>query len=245
MMKWVVWIALCLVILGYSCTSIEEKHLDALIHELDIEFVNKLEPNYLVVIPGNGCGSCIQDAIDEIHESEDTAYVFICNSSKEFYLQSGGKQASSFRNLYLDKQKVSIRLNLVQTYPMVYVCKDGKLVSGSPYKSPKRMAFDEKPTTVKLDKPCIDFGKIKFSHSHRESIRITNMGKTPLYIKNIRSSCECTEVNSNRMIIPHLGEEVVHVTFRPDVKGEFERFIFIDCNVKEKVLEIPVRGIVY
>ena len=245
MKKKVVWIALCLVILGYSCTSIEEKHLDALIHELGIEFVNKSEPNYLVVIPGNGCGSCIQDAIDEIHESEDTAYVFICNSSKEFYLQSGGKQASSFRNLYLDKQKVSFRLNLVQTYPMVYVRKNGKLVSGSPYKSLKRMAIDEKPTTVKLDKSCIDFGKIEFGHSYRNSIRITNMGKTPLYIKDIHSSCECTEVNSNRMILPPLGEEVLYVTFKPDIKGEFERFIFIDCNVKERVLEIPVMGIVY
>ena len=235
----------CLILLSCSCTSSDEKHLKALINELGIEFVNQSDSNFVIVIPGNGCGSCIQDAIDEMQDSKDTAYVFICDSQKDFYLQSGGKQASSFRNLYLDKQKVSIRLNLVQTYPMVYVCKDGKLVSGSPYKSPKRMAFDEKPTTVKLDKPCIDFGKIKFSYSHRDSIRITNMGKTPLYIKNIRSSCECTEVNSNRMIIPPLGEEVVHVTFKPDVKGEFERFIFIDCNVKEKVLEIPVRGIVY
>ena len=38
---------------------------------------------------------------------------------------------------------------------------------------------------------------------------------------------------------------VIPVTFQPDVKGEFERFVFIDCNVKEEDLEIPIKGIVY
>ena len=55
--------------------------------ELEIEFTNQSDSNYVVVIPGNGCGSCIQDAIDEIEEFDDTAYVFICNSEKDFYLQ--------------------------------------------------------------------------------------------------------------------------------------------------------------
>lgn len=150
-------IVLCLIILGCSCTSSDEKHLEILIDELGIEFENQSDSNYVIVIPGNGCGSCIQSAINEMQESEDTAYVFICDSPKEFYLQSGGKQVSSFRNLYLDKQKVSFRLNMVQTYPMVYVRKDGELVSSTPYKSPKRKAIDEEPTTVTLEKSCIDF----------------------------------------------------------------------------------------
>lgn len=71
------------------------------------------------------------------------------------------------------------------------------------------------------------------------------MGKTPLYIKDIRSSCECTEVKSNRMIIPPLGTEVLYVTFRPDAIGEFERLIFINCNVNELFLEIPIKGRIY
>lgn len=93
---------------------------------------------------GKWCGSCIQDAIDEIEEFDDTAYVFICNSEKDFYLQSGGKKASSFRNLYLDKKKITARLDMVQTYPNVYLLTNGDLISKTPYKSRKRLAEKQK-----------------------------------------------------------------------------------------------------
>ena len=71
-MKRTIWIALCSIILGCSCTSSEEKHIKILMHELGIEFTNPSDSNYVVIIPGNGCESCIQSAINEMQESEDT-----------------------------------------------------------------------------------------------------------------------------------------------------------------------------
>lgn len=67
---------------GCSCTSSEENHLKILMNEMGLEFVNPSDSNYVIVIPGNGCGSCIQDAIAEIEEYDDTAYVFVCDSEK-------------------------------------------------------------------------------------------------------------------------------------------------------------------
>lgn len=90
-MKRTFWIILCSVILGCSCTSGSEKHVKVLMKELGITFPENPLPNSIVVIPGNGCGSCIQGAINDIHESVDTAYVLICHSEKELRLLTGEK----------------------------------------------------------------------------------------------------------------------------------------------------------
>ena len=57
---------LCLISLISSCISNDERQLKSLVTELGIEFTCESDSNYLVIIPGNGCESCIQDAIDEI-----------------------------------------------------------------------------------------------------------------------------------------------------------------------------------
>lgn len=240
-----IWIVLCLMIIGCGCTSSDEQHIKLLMDELGIEFINQSDSNYVVVIPGNGCGSCIQDAVNEIKESDDTAYVFICNSEKDFYLQSGGKKASSFKNLYLDKKKITAQLDMIQTYPNVYLLSGKHLISKTPYKSRKRLVARQKPITVTVDKDCIDFGRIEFGKIYKDSICLKNTGKESLYINRVHSSCECTEVEYNSEVLVPSESVVFHVTFRPDVKGDFERFIFIDCNVEKESLEIPIKGIVY
>ena len=244
-MERTIWIIACLMMFGCSCTSSEEKHLKILMNEMGIEFTNLSDSNYIIVIPGNGCGSCIQDAIDEIKEYEDTAYVFVCDSEKDFYLQSGGKKVSSFKNLYLDKKKITAQLEMIKTYPNVYLLNNGRLVSTTPYKSKRKLGTKQLQTTISIDKDCIDFGEIEFGNTYRDSIRIVNTGKEPLHINGLHSSCECTEVKYDSKVIPPSGYGTLHVIFRPDIKGEIERLIFIDCNVKEKSLEIPVKGIVY
>lgn len=214
-------------------------------NELGIEFTNPLDSNYVIIIPGNGCGSCIQDAINEIEEFNDTAYVFICDSEKDFYLQSGGKRASSFKNLYLDKKKVTAQQNMFQTYPNVYLLVDGHLVLKTPYKSRKREVAKQKMTLAIVNKDYIDFGIMNFEKTYKDSIRITNTGKEPLYLNRIHTSCECTQVECASKVVAPSEDAVLHVTFRPDVKGEIERWIFIDCNIKEESLEIPIKGIIY
>ena len=231
-----------LVVLGCGCTSSDERHIKILIDELGIEFANQTDSNYVVIIPGNGCESCIRDAVNEIEEFDDTAYVFICNSEKDFYLQSGGKKASSFKNLYLDRKKITARLDMALTYPNVYLLMNGRLVSKTPYKSRKRLVTKQKLTVAAIDKTCIDLGKLEFGKTYKDSICIRNVGKETLYINRVHSSCECTEVEyASKMLAPS-ETAVFYVTFRPDVKGKFERLIFIDCNVKEECLEIPVKG---
>lgn len=125
-----------IMIIGQGCMSNNDKHIHELIEEIGIPYLEKQDSCFLVIIPGNGCISCIQGAVDNIREVKDTVYIFVGDSEKDFYLQSGGKKLSSFHNLYLDKSKVSVRLRMVSTFPMVYFLQQGKYVDSWPYSSP-------------------------------------------------------------------------------------------------------------
>ena len=107
-----------IVLTSYGCLSDEDKCIRQLVQETGICLPNASDSCFLIIIPGNGCGSCIQEAMDHIREATDTIYVFMCDTEKDFFLLSGGKKSTDFNNLYLDKDKVSARLKMVTTFPM-------------------------------------------------------------------------------------------------------------------------------
>lgn len=99
-----------IVLTSYGCLSNEDKYIRQLVQETGICLPNASDSCFLIIIPGNGCGSCIQGAMDHIREATDTVYVFMCDTEKDFFLLIGGKKSTDFNNLYLDKDKVSARL---------------------------------------------------------------------------------------------------------------------------------------
>lgn len=233
---------LCLVILCSSCISKGKKYWEHLTTELEITFTNNPTPNSIVVIPGNGCGSCIQGAINDIHESEDTAYVLICHSEKELRLLTGGRNVSSYKNVYLDKKKVSVSENRVLTYPVVYTMSNDGRISSEPYSAQKKTSTNANLTSIDINPVSMELGTIHKNGVYKDSIRITNIGKDTLYIEDVQSSCECTQVVWRKEPIAP-GENVwLHITFRPDGVGEFERYVTIYDNVNQSPFEIPIKG---
>lgn len=241
-MRRTVGIVLCLIILGCSCTSSDEQHLRMLMTELGITFVDNPTPNSIVVIPGNGCGSCIQGAINDIHESEDTAYVLICHSEKELRLLTGGRNVTSYKNVYLDKKKVSVSDNRVMTYPVVYTMSNDGRISFGPYTARKKTSTDANLTSIDINPVLMEVGNIHKNGIYKDSIRITNIGKDTLYIEDVQSSCECTQVDWRKGPIAPNEEVWLHITFRPDGVGEFERYVTVYVNVNQSPFEIPIRG---
>ena len=84
----------------------------------------------------------------------------MCDTEKDFFLLSGGKKSTDFNNLYLDKDKVSARLKMVTTFPMVYFLKDGKYVERRPYQRPTAESR-KRMTTLTADKQYIDWGSFR------------------------------------------------------------------------------------
>jgi hypothetical protein len=210
--------------------------------ELGITFPENPLPNSIVVIPGNGCGSCIQGAINDIHESVDTAYVLICHSEKELRLLTGEKNISSFNNVYLDKKNVSIYENQVLTYPVIYTIKNDGSIVYEPYTAQKRTSTNVRLTMMDISPASIKLGTISKNGVYKDSVKITNIGKDTLFIEDIQSSCECTQVDWKKEPIAPSETVWLYITFRPDMIGEFERYVTVYSNVKQSPIEISIKG---
>lgn len=243
-MKRTIWIVLCLIILGCSCTSSEEKHLKQLLTALDVTASDGSSPEVIIVIPGNGCESCIEDALNNISESNDTAYILVCNSKKDFYLLSGGKSVSMFKNLFLDTKHIASGSGLVQSYPMVYFFKEGKYDSKEAYKPTKKKYVQQELTTIDVKKKIIDLGNIKMHQHYTDSIQITNIGSESWTIREIETSCECIQAIADKQRITPSESVHLTITFRPEDLGEFERYVYVYGNMQESPLEISITGCV-
>ena len=211
---------------------------------MDVVASDGTSPEVVIVIPGNGCGSCIKDALDNICESNDTAYILVCNSEKEFYLLSEGKRASMFNNLFLDRKNVAGGSGLVQSYPMVYFLKEGKYDSKEAYKPTKKKEVHKELTTLDVEKKVIDLGNVEMGQSYTDSIRITNVGGKELVISEVQTSCECVQAKTSKQGVAISESTCLTITFRPEDLGEFERYVYVYGNMQESPLEISVIGYV-
>lgn len=222
-----------------SCTTRENKQATQFIQELGI----RLPANnacYVIYIPGNGCSSCIQGAINDIRESQDTLFVFACNSEKDFYLQSK-KKPLLFPNLILDKKHAAARAKITSTYPIVFLFVNGKYVSQWPYSHKQNNSLLQN-TSIKLNKNELNLGLCKQGMLYKDTIRITNTGDRTLIINKIYSSCDCTKVEWENKQIKTMQHFDLYITFTAEEQGTFERYITIDCNTKDSPIEILIRG---
>jgi hypothetical protein len=96
----------------------------------------------------------------------------------------------------------------------------------------------------KFDKEVIDYGTIDLNSDGVREFKFTNVGKSPLVISNIKSSCGCTvPTKPTEPIMPgKTGKiSVKYATNRP---GGFSKSITIFSNASEKVKILRIKGIV-
>lgn len=101
---------------------------------------------------------------------------------------------------------------------------------------------DENAPVFKFEKEVIDYGTIERNSDGKRIFEFTNVGKSPLIINNIRSSCGCTvPKRPEEPILP--GEkghiEVVYATNRP---GAFAKRITIYSNATESTKVLTIKG---
>lgn len=225
-----------------SCMSNNDKCLLKLFEGVGIETSQIQKATHLVIIPGNGCGRCIDKAISEIHVSQDTLYVMTCRSEKEFYLLTGRRQ-DEFPNVNLDTDEVAASMKMVGTTPMVYVLEKGKFISRAPYEQEN---IDKQPTmtptTVTIDKKEVDWGE--FSHKERKeaSFILVNTGNDSLHITHIISSCDCLQTNGSQFHVSPGGTLQLKVFFQSDSIGVFVRELYVYGNFPSSPLLLTVEG---
>jgi hypothetical protein len=90
----------------------------------------------------------------------------------------------------------------------------------------------------------IDYGKIELNADGVRVFKFKNVGKSPLIIKSVKSSCGCTVPKKpTEPIMPgESGEiEVKYATNRP---GGFQKMITVLSNASEPAKKLRIKGIV-
>lgn len=90
----------------------------------------------------------------------------------------------------------------------------------------------------------IDYGKIALNADGVRTFKFKNVGKSPLVISDIKSSCGCTvpKKPTDPIMPGESGEiEVKYATNRP---GGFSKSITVSSNADEAVKTLQIKGIV-
>lgn len=105
------------------------------------------------------------------------------------------------------------------------------------------LAQNTKPE-FKFEKELINYGKVAQNSNGKRVFEFTNIGKSPLIIKEIKTSCDCAiPKKPERPIMP--GEKAqIEVSYDTSKLGGFSKQITIFSNAKNQIKQIRIKGFV-
>jgi hypothetical protein len=79
-----------------------------------------------------------------------------------------------------------------------------------------------------------------------KNIIFTNIGKKPLILQKVQTSCHCAQASFSKEPVMPNKQDTVTITLNPKemFKGYFERTVTIYSNAKRGTVRIHVKGVV-
>lgn len=105
-------------------------------------------------------------------------------------------------------------------------------------------SFQISAQEFKFERETIDYGKIEKGSEGTRTFVFTNIGKAPIIIKDIKTSCGCTiPEKPTKPIMPGETAEI-KVSYDTKLLGRFSKVLTIFSNAKTKIKRIKVKGAV-
>lgn len=101
---------------------------------------------------------------------------------------------------------------------------------------------DEEQTIVNIPQQEADLGTLSKGEVKTVSFTITNVGKVPLIVKGITTSCDCTSAETDRKKVETQASLKLIVQYKADAEGDFLRTVSLFCNIDEAPLEFVLTG---
>jgi len=103
---------------------------------------------------------------------------------------------------------------------------------------------DPNAPAFEFESEVIDYGKIAYKANGLRTFKFKNIGKSPLIISRIQSSCGCTTPKKPEgPIMPgETGE--IDVKYATNRVGGFSKTITVYSNATEKMKRLRIKGIV-
>lgn len=107
------------------------------------------------------------------------------------------------------------------------------------------IAWANVPTTsVEISRDSIDLQTIRYDEHPTVTFTLKNTGDQPLLIRDIITTCGCTNPEWNkRPTLPGKTTDI-NVTFKPNSLGRFTKTIQVLCNTSSKTHELKLVGYV-
>lgn len=99
-------------------------------------------------------------------------------------------------------------------------------------------------TSIQMLVDSIPLGTFPYAETKEAVFRFKNTGTRPLIIKDVKTSCGCTDVTWNKKPIPPGQEETITARFTPNSLGTFSKTIEIICNTDPQKHELRLSGFV-
>ena len=112
-------------------------------------------------------------------------------------------------------------------------------------------SFSQTDTTAKKIKPEImfekaihNFGKLNFGEEASYLFEFKNIGKTPLVIQKIETSCGCTVAEKPEQPLRSKEKAYITVIYEGDEEGKFQKSIKVYSNAVNSPYTVYIKGVV-
>lgn len=99
-------------------------------------------------------------------------------------------------------------------------------------------------TTIEIPRDSINLKTIRYDEQPQATFTLKNTGTHPLLIKDVLTTCGCTNPQwEKRPVLPGQTREII-VTFKPNSLGRLTKTIQVLCNTRLKLHDLKLEGFV-
>lgn len=108
-----------------------------------------------------------------------------------------------------------------------------------------KVSMDKKDiiqTEVKIKEQSISLGHFNWKEEQKVVLTIQNVGKYPLVINDVATSCGCTSVDYSKQPVRPSDSISLQVTYKADKPEYFEKTITVYCNAISSPIILKITG---
>lgn len=168
---------------------------------------------------------------------------------------------NNFKNpVYIDREDSFNKLNHLpsdEAFQTFLLDKDNKVIAiGNPIHNPKvkelymniiqgKTATKEENeilTKIQIKEHNISLGRFNWQEEQKAQFMIHNVGKQPLVINDVTTSCGCTSVDYPKQPVRPGDSISLQVTYKAEHLEHFDKTITVYCNANPSLIQLKITG---